>query len=56
MTLSGLLPVLSVIIKMDCWQMSEPGELWYSPFPPAPPPKKKKNTKKNPRGWGMFYF
>jgi hypothetical protein len=35
-TLSGLLPILSVITKMGCWQMSEPGELWYSPFPLPP--------------------
>jgi hypothetical protein len=45
-TLSGLLHVFSVIIKTGCRQMSEPGELRYSPFPPAPEKKtRKKQTK-----------
>jgi hypothetical protein len=51
-TLSGLLPVLSVIMYTGCWQISEPRELGYSPLPPPP---EKKTTQKN-KGVGHVLF
>jgi hypothetical protein len=54
-TLSGLLPVLLVIIQMECRQISELGELRYYPFPLSPQKKTPKKQHKN-KGVGRFLF
>jgi hypothetical protein len=54
-TLSGLLPVMSVIIKTGYRKMSEPGEFRYSLFLLPPKKEKQRHTKKQGVG-ACFIF